>query len=77
MEKRNTWWEEKKQQAKEIKQYLKGRFVEVGHTFTPPVQEYWGEEKYFGPAYKAKRKKRNKQAYRSRRINSKRRRKKY
>jgi hypothetical protein len=67
-------WDQFKQRTKEIKQYLKGQFIEKGHVYSAPVHDYFETEKYYGPEYKEKRKKRNKEAYKSRKHNSMRRR---
>ena len=63
-----------KERGKEIKNYLKGKLITKGSTYQPPVQDYFETEKYYGPNYHARRKKRNKQSYQSRRFNSMRRR---
>jgi hypothetical protein len=69
-------WDSWKARGKEIKGYLKGRFIEVGNPYRPKL-DWLGEEKYFGATYKASRKKRNKQAYKSLKLNSMRRRGKW
>lgn len=70
-------WDQFKQRTKEIKQYLKGRFIERGHIYQPPVHNYFETEKYYGPEYYKKRKRKKKIAYKSRKLNSMRRRGKY
>jgi len=65
---RETWKKIKESQG-DLKRYLRGTFIERGHTYRPSPSWY-GEEKYFGKDYRARRKRKNREAYLSRKINS-------
>ena len=67
---KKSTWDQLKHKTKEIKHYLKGTFIEIGNTHQPPVRDYFETEKYYGPDYYIKRKKKNKQSYKSRKHNS-------
>jgi hypothetical protein len=66
-----TKWEILKAKSKDIKQYLKGRFVEKGNRWTPPPVFHTSkfDDPIFTEKHRARRKKLNKISYKSRRKN--------